>query len=63
MTEDPRLAAVIAELRSVCSDGNADVRRVALAVLAAADKADPIRLMSPLLHRLRVQQELRERKP
>lgn len=29
----------MAELEIVCSDGNADVRRVALAVLAAADRA------------------------
>lgn len=55
MSDDPRLAAVEAELMSVCSDGNSDIRRVALAVLAAADKADPIRLASPLLRRLNAQ--------
>jgi hypothetical protein len=40
MTGDPRLVAVMAELESVCSDGNSDVRRVALAVLRVADAQD-----------------------
>ena len=38
-TDDPRLGPVMSELEVVCSDGNADVRRVAQAVLDAADRA------------------------
>lgn len=41
--EDPRLCPVMAELEIICSDGNSDVRCVALAVLRIADAHDPER--------------------